>query len=274
MAGAAQNTNNTTIRLILLSEKLTSSNFTNWYRNLRIVLRYEKKIKFVEQPTGPAPDLETADPDTIDNLGEEVWIFLPELIFTFPRKLRTPSRALQQNEACHPLGVLPTERLMDRQYNHFHVGNMKTYCGPCSALEEAQAFNHVTEELYPGNPEFTLGELGVQYFLLKQFSISAMSVLFFMFLLSLEEDKLTVSSPECSLGNVFLLELSTGDNLTSDRSLNKLLVLAAGRIGHDPWEWVAVLHCVAPGTNDSKLTCSMVRWLYPVILRDRRQENP
>ncbi|GJU59390.1 hypothetical protein Tco_1237156 [Tanacetum coccineum] len=25
-------------------------------------------------------------------LGEEVWIFLPELIFTFPRKLRTPPR--------------------------------------------------------------------------------------------------------------------------------------------------------------------------------------
>ncbi|GKE65879.1 hypothetical protein Tco_1520040, partial [Tanacetum coccineum] len=27
-------------------------------------------------------------------LGEEVWIFLPELIFTFPRKLKTPPRAL------------------------------------------------------------------------------------------------------------------------------------------------------------------------------------
>ncbi|GJU99467.1 zinc finger, CCHC-type containing protein [Tanacetum coccineum] len=38
MAVAAQNTNNTTIRSILLAEKLTSSNFTNWYRNLRIVL--------------------------------------------------------------------------------------------------------------------------------------------------------------------------------------------------------------------------------------------
>ncbi|GKE47170.1 hypothetical protein Tco_1478428 [Tanacetum coccineum] len=53
MAVAAQNTNNTTIR-------------------------YEKKIKFVEQPIGPAPDPETADPDTIDkyyktvNLEQEV----------------------------------------------------------------------------------------------------------------------------------------------------------------------------------------------------------
>ncbi|GJR45570.1 hypothetical protein Tco_1313673 [Tanacetum coccineum] len=67
-----------TIMSILLTEKLIGLNFTNGYRNLRIVLRYEKKIKFVEQPIGPAPDLETADPDTIDkyyesaNLEQEV----------------------------------------------------------------------------------------------------------------------------------------------------------------------------------------------------------
>ncbi|GJZ23229.1 hypothetical protein Tco_0560688 [Tanacetum coccineum] len=39
MAATAQNTNNTTIRLIFLAKKLTRPNFTNWYRNLRIVLR-------------------------------------------------------------------------------------------------------------------------------------------------------------------------------------------------------------------------------------------
>ncbi|GJV31848.1 retrotransposon protein, putative, ty1-copia subclass [Tanacetum coccineum] len=66
MAATAQNTNNTTIRSILLAEKLTGSNFTNWYRNLRIVLRYEKKIKFVEQPIRLAPDPATSNPDAID----------------------------------------------------------------------------------------------------------------------------------------------------------------------------------------------------------------
>ncbi|GKE55635.1 hypothetical protein Tco_1494820 [Tanacetum coccineum] len=66
MAATAQNTNNTTIMSILLAEKLTGSNFTNWYRNLRIVLRYEKKIKFVEQPIRLAPDPETSNPDAID----------------------------------------------------------------------------------------------------------------------------------------------------------------------------------------------------------------
>ncbi|GKD31322.1 hypothetical protein Tco_1242100 [Tanacetum coccineum] len=38
MAVAAKNTNNMTIRSILLPEKLTGLKFTNWYRNLRIVL--------------------------------------------------------------------------------------------------------------------------------------------------------------------------------------------------------------------------------------------
>nr|GEV69185.1 hypothetical protein [Tanacetum cinerariifolium] len=69
---AAQNTNNSTIRLILHAEKLTGSNFTNWHRNLRIVLRYEKKLKFMEQPMAPAPDLETADLDTIDKYYESI----------------------------------------------------------------------------------------------------------------------------------------------------------------------------------------------------------
>ncbi|GKF03256.1 zinc finger, CCHC-type containing protein, partial [Tanacetum coccineum] len=55
---------------ILLAEKLTGSNFTNWYRNLRIVLMYKKKLKFVEQPIGPAPDPKTADPDTIGKYYE------------------------------------------------------------------------------------------------------------------------------------------------------------------------------------------------------------
>ncbi|GKF70194.1 hypothetical protein Tco_0203251, partial [Tanacetum coccineum] len=40
--------------------------------NLRIVLRYEKNIKFVKQPIRPAPDPETADLDTIDKYYETV----------------------------------------------------------------------------------------------------------------------------------------------------------------------------------------------------------
>ncbi|GKF82903.1 hypothetical protein Tco_0244559, partial [Tanacetum coccineum] len=39
---------------------------------LLMTIRYEKKMKFVEQPIGPAPDLETANPDTIDKYYETV----------------------------------------------------------------------------------------------------------------------------------------------------------------------------------------------------------
>ncbi|GJW60662.1 zinc finger, CCHC-type containing protein [Tanacetum coccineum] len=72
MVVVTENTNNTTIRSILLAEKLIGSNFTNRYRNLRIVLRYKKKMKFVEQPIGPAPDPETADLNTIVKYYESV----------------------------------------------------------------------------------------------------------------------------------------------------------------------------------------------------------
>ncbi|GJY67546.1 zinc finger, CCHC-type containing protein [Tanacetum coccineum] len=46
----AQNINNTTLRSILHSEKLTGSNFTNWHRNLRIVLRGRTSYAFKYVP--------------------------------------------------------------------------------------------------------------------------------------------------------------------------------------------------------------------------------
>nr|GEY60981.1 hypothetical protein [Tanacetum cinerariifolium] len=57
MVAAAQNTNNSTIRSILHAKKLIGFNFTNCHRNMRNVLKYEKKLKFVEQPMAPAPIL-------------------------------------------------------------------------------------------------------------------------------------------------------------------------------------------------------------------------
>ncbi|GKB49153.1 hypothetical protein Tco_0899906, partial [Tanacetum coccineum] len=49
------NIKNSTIRSILEKEKLTGPNFTNWYRNLRIVLRAEKKLVHLEKPLPPIP---------------------------------------------------------------------------------------------------------------------------------------------------------------------------------------------------------------------------
>ncbi|GKB71195.1 zinc finger, CCHC-type containing protein, partial [Tanacetum coccineum] len=55
MAAVAQNTNNMTIRSILQQEKLTGPNFMNWYQNLRIILRSEGKLAYLEQPLIPLP---------------------------------------------------------------------------------------------------------------------------------------------------------------------------------------------------------------------------
>ncbi|GJU24256.1 retrotransposon protein, putative, ty1-copia subclass [Tanacetum coccineum] len=41
---------------ILQQEKLTGLNFTNWFQNLRIVLRSEGKLVHLEQPLAPRPD--------------------------------------------------------------------------------------------------------------------------------------------------------------------------------------------------------------------------
>ncbi|GJT56964.1 hypothetical protein Tco_0992018 [Tanacetum coccineum] len=57
---------------ILHAKKLIGSNFTNWHRNLRIVLMYEKKLKLVEHLMTAAPDPETTDPYTIDKYYESV----------------------------------------------------------------------------------------------------------------------------------------------------------------------------------------------------------
>ncbi|GJR88658.1 hypothetical protein Tco_0212669 [Tanacetum coccineum] len=49
MMAANQTTNNNSIMSILDKEKLNGSNFLDWYRNLRIVLRNEQKFHRLEE---------------------------------------------------------------------------------------------------------------------------------------------------------------------------------------------------------------------------------
>ena len=44
------------LRPILEKEKLNGTNFTNWYRNLRIVLKQEKKDHVLDTPLPDEPD--------------------------------------------------------------------------------------------------------------------------------------------------------------------------------------------------------------------------
>ena len=46
----ANNSNNFSVRSVLEKDKLTGTNFLDWYRNLRIVLRQERKLHAIEVP--------------------------------------------------------------------------------------------------------------------------------------------------------------------------------------------------------------------------------
>ena len=47
---ATNNTSNLSFRSILEKDKLTGTNFLDWFRNLRIVLRQERKLYVLDQP--------------------------------------------------------------------------------------------------------------------------------------------------------------------------------------------------------------------------------
>nr|XP_017225116.1 PREDICTED: uncharacterized protein LOC108201333 [Daucus carota subsp. sativus] len=59
----ANNTNTLSVRSVLEKEKLTGgNNFLDWQRNLRIVLRQERKLHVIDiPPPGPLPEGATAD---------------------------------------------------------------------------------------------------------------------------------------------------------------------------------------------------------------------
>ena len=49
------NVNQNTLHSLLEKEKLNGSNFLDWHRNLRIVLKYEGKLKAIKEPLPDAP---------------------------------------------------------------------------------------------------------------------------------------------------------------------------------------------------------------------------
>src|SRR4051812_38947542 len=60
------NTNNTlSLRSVLKKDKLSETNFLDWYRNFRIILKHEKKLCVLDQPipNQPAANAPRADKD-------------------------------------------------------------------------------------------------------------------------------------------------------------------------------------------------------------------
>ncbi|GJU98088.1 hypothetical protein Tco_1327359 [Tanacetum coccineum] len=107
MAAAAQNTN------------------TN-----NLTIRYEKKQRFVEQPIGPAPDPETADPDTIDKYYESVNIEQEEdgqSVCSYLLKMKSYLDILERlgYAMLNELGTSLILNSLNKEYDHFiHNYNM------------------------------------------------------------------------------------------------------------------------------------------------------
>ncbi|GJU07219.1 putative germin-like protein 2-1 [Tanacetum coccineum] len=55
MALPAQNINHSAFKSMFEREKLSGSNFNDWFHSLKLVLRVEKKLNVIEQPLPPAP---------------------------------------------------------------------------------------------------------------------------------------------------------------------------------------------------------------------------
>ncbi|GKA36914.1 hypothetical protein Tco_0723479 [Tanacetum coccineum] len=55
MALPAQNINHSAFRSMFDNEKLSGTNFNDWFARLKLVLRVEKKMHIIEQPLPPPP---------------------------------------------------------------------------------------------------------------------------------------------------------------------------------------------------------------------------
>ena len=62
---ASNTSNNLSLPSTLEKDKLSGTNFLDWYRNLRIVLRHEKKLYVIDEPLPelPASDATNAEKD-------------------------------------------------------------------------------------------------------------------------------------------------------------------------------------------------------------------
>ncbi len=67
MAPNRTNSNSFSLRSVLEKEKINHTNFLDWYRNLRIVLKQEKKLYVIDEPL---PD----EPDPTPKTAHDAWL--------------------------------------------------------------------------------------------------------------------------------------------------------------------------------------------------------
>ncbi|GJS26606.1 hypothetical protein Tco_0487226, partial [Tanacetum coccineum] len=123
----AQNMNNLTLRSIVNNKKLIGPNFTNWHRNLRIALRYEKKLVHLEQPLQPAPDSKTATLEAV-NAYYELVNAEQEVVCLMLAKEQAKHKLFERVKALHAY------KQEDGQSVSFYLLKMKGYLDTLECL--------------------------------------------------------------------------------------------------------------------------------------------
>ena len=115
-----QNTNNTfSVRSVLEKEKLTGTNFLDWARNLRIVLRQERKIHVIENPPPVAPTagaptaLRTAYQRHMDDATDVACLMLA----TMSAELQKQHEHMDAYVMFEHLGTMFQEQARQEKYN-------------------------------------------------------------------------------------------------------------------------------------------------------------
>ncbi|GJS00137.1 hypothetical protein Tco_0316645, partial [Tanacetum coccineum] len=83
MALPVQNINHSAFKSMFEREKLSGNNFNDWFRQLKLVLRVEKKMFVIEQPIPPAPTADSAANELKSMFEKQVGVERFDLIQTF-----------------------------------------------------------------------------------------------------------------------------------------------------------------------------------------------
>nr|GEU85668.1 hypothetical protein [Tanacetum cinerariifolium] len=124
---ATQTTNNNSIKSIPKKEKLNGSNFLNWYRNLRIVLRNEQKLHHLEDALPETPPATAAIRNAYTRRVAEqhkvACLILEEIQFVSTYVLKMKAYLDQMERLGYPmpqvLGVSLIFTSLSKDYDHF-----------------------------------------------------------------------------------------------------------------------------------------------------------
>src|SRR3954464_15732278 len=115
-----ETTNNTLLlRSVLQKDKLSETNFLDWYKNLRIVLKHEKKIYVLEKPVPkqPADDAPKKDVDAYEKHVDDTLDISCLLLAMMIPKLQKQHENMDAYDMIMHLKKLFSEQASQKRYD-------------------------------------------------------------------------------------------------------------------------------------------------------------